>query len=156
MRAPSVRRGAATAAGWSTVAVVVVVSVGIVVIPVVVAGVLRKHTRHQILYLRKHLLFAGLEVQLAALHTFRHIQKLVCKKRLVRCWSDRFLVGRWCSDAFDRDSVGTRRRRVEVLHLLVCKTGLFLKQALSDNIGHGGEIGLLGIREHRASDWKRA
>ena len=70
MCAPSERRGAATVAGWSTVVFVVVVSFGIVVIPVVVAGVLRKHTRHQILYLRKHLLFAGLEVQLAALHNF--------------------------------------------------------------------------------------
>ena len=58
MRAPSVRRGAATAAGWSTVVVVVVILV-------VVAGVLRKHTRHQILHLHKHLLFAGLEVLLA-------------------------------------------------------------------------------------------
>ena len=79
LRAPSVRRGAATAAGWSTVDFVVVVSIGIAVIPVVVAGVLRNHTRHQILHLCKHLLFAGLEVLLAALHTIRHSRKLVRK-----------------------------------------------------------------------------
>ena len=46
LRATRVRRGAATAAGWSKVVVIVVVSVVIVVIPVVVDRVLRKHTRN--------------------------------------------------------------------------------------------------------------
>ena len=79
MLALSVRRGAANAAGWSTVVVVVVVSVGIVLIPFVVAVVLRKHMRHQILHLRRHFLFAGLEVLLAELHVVRHIRKLIRK-----------------------------------------------------------------------------
>ena len=98
------------------------------------------------------MLIASLKIAFTTLNTFGYGKKLVCKNKLIRSWSYRFLCRRRCRGSAVKSLVGTGRQGVEFFHLLMSKNRLFLEKVLIDHIGDGSEVGLLSVGKNRSGN----